>query len=159
MAIVTDTVAVPTRGNAHMVDLTPLVQAVIERHRYREGHAVLFVVGSTAALTTIEFEPGLQQDLPAALERIAPRGIPYAHEQTWHDDNGHAHVRASLVGPSLVVPFDDGRLLLGTWQQVVLIDFDTRPRQREVVVQLAGELRDGDGPEPRARRGAGGGKA
>jgi secondary thiamine-phosphate synthase enzyme len=139
MAILTDRIEVSTRGASHMLDLTPLVQAVVERHGYREGHALLFVVGSTAGLTTIEFEPGLQQDFPAALERVAPRGIVYAHEQTWHDDNGHAHVRASLVGPSLVVPFESGRLLTGTWQQIVLIDFDTRPRRREVIVQLAGE--------------------
>jgi secondary thiamine-phosphate synthase enzyme len=139
MAIVTDSVAVTTRGNSQLVDLTVDVQAVVARHGFQEGHALVFVTGSTAALTTVEFEPGLQQDLPAALERIAPRGIRYAHEDTWHDDNGHSHVRASLVGPSLVVPFRDGRLLLGTWQQIVLIDFDTRSRHREIVVQLSGQ--------------------
>jgi secondary thiamine-phosphate synthase enzyme len=139
MAIVTDFVAVATRGDSHVLDLTARVQEVVERHGFREGQALLFVSGSTAGLTTVEFEPGLQQDLPAAFERIAPRGIPYAHEETWHDDNGHSHVRASLLGPSLSVPFRDGRLLLGTWQQIVLIDFDTRPRRRELVVQLSGE--------------------
>ncbi|HXK11810.1 MAG TPA: secondary thiamine-phosphate synthase enzyme YjbQ [Vicinamibacteria bacterium] len=139
MALVTDTVAVATRGDSHMLDLTPRVQELVRRHRFREGQALVFVSGSTAGLTTVEFEPGLQKDLPAAFERLAPRGIRYAHEETWHDDNGHSHVRASLLGPSLTVPFKDGRLLLGTWQQVVLLDFDTRPRQREVVVQLAGE--------------------
>jgi secondary thiamine-phosphate synthase enzyme len=139
MALVTDTVAVPTRGDSHMIDLTPRVQEMVRRHGFREGQALVFVSGSTAGLTTIEFEPGLQQDLPAALERIAPRGLRYAHEQTWHDDNGHSHVRASLLGPSLAVPFRDGHLLLGTWQQIVLVDFDTRPREREVVVQLSGE--------------------
>jgi secondary thiamine-phosphate synthase enzyme len=139
MAIVTDSVAVTTHGNSQLVDITAEVQATVARHGFQEGHALVFVTGSTAALTTVEFEPGLQQDLPAAFERIAPRGIRYAHEDTWHDDNGHSHVRASLVGPSLVVPFRDGQLLLGTWQQIVLIDFDTRPRQREIVVQLAGE--------------------
>ena len=146
MAILTDRIEVSTHGGSHMLDLTPRVQAVVQRHGYDQGHALLFVVGSTAGLTTIEFEPGLQQDFPAALERIAPRGITYAHEQTWHDDNGHAHVRASLVGPSLVVPFQDGRLLLGTWQQIVLIDFDTRPRRRELVVQLDGERKAGAAP-------------
>lgn len=138
-ALVTDSVAVSTRGDSHMVDLTARVQEVVRRHRFREGQALVFVSGSTAGLTTVEFEPGLQQDLPAAFERFAPRGMRYAHEETWHDDNGHAHVRASLLGPSLAVPFREGRLLLGTWQQVVLVDFDTRPRQREVVVQLSGE--------------------
>ena len=139
MALVTDAIAVSTRGDSHMIDLTSQVQEVVRRHRFREGQALVFVSGSTAGLTTVEFEPGLQKDLPAALERIAPRGIRYQHEETWHDDNGHAHVRASLLGPSLAVPFDDGRLLLGTWQQIVLVDFDTRPRKRDVVVQLSGD--------------------
>jgi secondary thiamine-phosphate synthase enzyme len=139
MAIVTDSLAVATRGDSQMVDLTARVQEVVERHGFREGQALVFVSGSTAGLTTVEFEPGLQKDLPAALERIAPRDIRYAHEETWHDDNGHSHVRASLLGPSLTVPFRDGRLLVGTWQQIVLIDFDTRPRRRDVVVQVTGE--------------------
>jgi len=143
MALVTDSVSVSTRGDSHMIDLTASVQEVVRRHGFREGHALVFVSGSTAGLTTVEFEPGLQQDLPAALERLAPRGIAYAHEETWNDDNGHSHVRASLVGPSLTVPFAGGRLLLGTWQQVVLIDFDTRPRRRDVVVQLDGEREAG----------------
>lgn len=139
LALVTDSVAVSTRGDSHMIDLTARVQEVVRRHGFREGQALVFVSGSTAGLTTVEFEPGLQKDLPAAFERFAPRGMRYAHEETWHDDNGHAHVRASLLGPSLAVPFRDGRLLLGTWQQIVLVDFDTRPRQREVVVQISGE--------------------
>jgi secondary thiamine-phosphate synthase enzyme len=143
MALVTDSVGVSTRGDSQMIDLTARVQEVVHRHGFREGQALVFVSGSTAGLTTVEFEPGLQKDLPAALERLAPRGITYAHEETWHDDNGHAHVRASLVGPSLAVPFKEGRLLLGTWQQVVLIDFDTRPRRRDVVVQLSGEREAG----------------
>jgi secondary thiamine-phosphate synthase enzyme len=109
MALVTDSVSVSTRGDSHMVDLTGRVQEVVERHGFREGQALVFVSGSTAGLTTVEFEPGLQKDLPAALERVAPRGITYAHEETWHDDNGHAHVRASLLGPSLAVPFKEGR--------------------------------------------------
>ena len=139
MALVTDSLDVATRGDSHMVDLTARVQEVVRRHGFREGQALVFVSGSTAGLTTVEFEPGLQKDLPAAFERLAPRGMRYAHEETWHDDNGHAHVRASLLGPSLNVPFKDGRLLLGTWQQLVLVDFDTRPRQREIVVQLSGD--------------------
>ena len=99
----------------------------------------MFVTGSTAGVTTIEFEPGLLEDLPAAFERLAPQGLRYRHDETWHDGNGHSHVRASLLGPSLLVPFEDGRLLLGTWQQIVLVDFDNRPRRREIVVQLQGE--------------------
>jgi secondary thiamine-phosphate synthase enzyme len=139
MALVTDAVTVSTRGDSHMIDLTPRVQDVVDRHGFREGQALVFVSGSTAGLTTVEFEPGLLKDLPAAFERLAPRDLRYEHEETWHDDNGHSHVRASLLGPSLAVPFRDGRLLLGTWQQIVLVDFDTRPRQRQVVVQLSGE--------------------
>ena len=139
MPVLSATVVVPTRGGSQMIDLTPRVQALVGEHGFREGQALVFVPGSTAAITTIEFEPGLQQDLPAALERLAPQDLRYAHEETWHDDNGHSHVRASLLGPSLVVPFADGGLLLGTWQQIVLVDFDTRPRRREVVVQLSGE--------------------
>ena len=95
--------------------------------------------GSTSGVTTIEYEPGLLKDIPAAFEKIAPQDAHYHHEETWHDGNGHSHVRASLLGCSLTVPFKDGRLLLGTWQQIVLIDFDNRPRKREVVVQLSGE--------------------
>jgi secondary thiamine-phosphate synthase enzyme len=138
MDLVTDSIDVPTRGDSHMVDLSVRVQEAVQRHGFREGQALVFVPGSTAGLTTIEFEPGLQKDLPAAFERIAPRGIRYEHEEAWHDDNGHSHVRASLLGPSITLPFKDGRLLLGTWQQVVLIDFDTRPRRRTLVVQLSG---------------------
>ncbi len=139
MEIVTDRVRIATRGDDDIIDLTDRVQALVKRHGFRHGQVLVFVSGSTAGLTTIEYEPGLLEDLPAAFERIAPRGARYRHEERWHDGNGHAHVRASLLGPSLVVPFEDGRLLLGTWQQVVLVDFDNRPRQREVIVQLSGE--------------------
>jgi secondary thiamine-phosphate synthase enzyme len=139
MALVTDTLRVATRGESDIVDLTPEVQTVVTKHGFRQGQALVFVSGSTAGVTTVEFEPGLLQDLPAAFERLAPRVLRYKHEDTWHDGNGHSHVRASLLGPSLTVPFDEGKLLLGTWQQIVLVDFDNRPRKREVVVQLSGE--------------------
>jgi secondary thiamine-phosphate synthase enzyme len=99
----------------------------------------LFVVGSTAALTTIEYEDGAVNDLSRAIDRIAPREMEYEHHLRWGDDNGHSHVRAALLGPSLNVPFVGGRLTLGTWQQIILIDFDTRPRQREIVAQIMGE--------------------
>lgn len=137
--IATDTIRVSTRGDDDIIDVTDLVQNLLGKHRFREGHALVFVPGSTAGLTTIEYEPGLLRDLPAAFERIAPRDIPYRHEERWHDGNGHSHVRASLLGPSLTVPFKDGRLLLGTWQQIVLVDFDNRPRDRSLVVQFFGE--------------------
>jgi len=139
MALATDRVRVETRGDSQILDLTAEVQAVVERHGFRDGQALVFVPGSTAGVTTIEHEPGLLEDLPAAFERLAPRGIRYRHDDTWHDGNGHSHVRASMLGPSLQVPFEDGRLLLGTWQQIVLVDFDNRPRRREIVVQLQGE--------------------
>jgi secondary thiamine-phosphate synthase enzyme len=139
MTILTDTVRVSTKGNDQILDLTGELRSLLGRHGLRHGQMLVFVPGSTAGVTTIEYEPGLLQDLPAAFERLVPRGIPYEHEKTWHDGNGHSHVRASLLGPSLVVPFRDGELLLGTWQQVVLVDFDVRPRRREVVVQLTGE--------------------
>ena len=139
MAVETDAFTVETRGDSDIVDLTARVQEVIGKHRFRHGQALVFVSGSTAGITTLEYEPGLLEDLPAAFERIAPRGIRYAHEEAWHDGNGHSHVRASLLGPSLTVPFQDARLRLGTWQQIVLVDFDNRPRRREVVVQLMGE--------------------
>lgn len=139
MALETDGFTVQTKGDSDIVDLTGRVQELVSRHCFREGQALVFVSGSTAGVTTIEYEPGLLKDLPAAFERIAPRGIAYAHEEAWHDGNGHSHVRASLLGPSLTVPFQDARLRLGTWQQIVLVDFDNRPRRRDVVVQLLGE--------------------
>lgn len=144
MALVTDTVSVSTRGDAQMLDITDEVQEVVGRHGFREGAALVFVSGSTAGLTTVEYEPGLLEDIPAAFERIAPRDMRYKHEDTWHDGNGHSHVRASLLGPSLTIPFRERRLLLGTWQQIVLIDFDNRPRRRDVVVQLTGEQSAGE---------------
>ena len=137
--IVTRTVSVSTRGDADMIDLTDSVQGVVAEHGLREGSVLVFVSGATAALTTIEYEPGLIQDFPEFFERIAPRDHDYKHEQTWHDGNGHSHVRASLLGPSLTIPVSQGRMLLGTWQQILLVDFDNRPRDREIVVQLQGE--------------------
>jgi secondary thiamine-phosphate synthase enzyme len=137
--LITDAISVATRGDADIIDLTPQVSALIRRHEFTHGQALVFVSGSTAGLTTIEYEPGLLKDLPAAFEKIAPKGAAYYHEEAWHDGNGHSHVRAALLGCSLTVPFKEGHLLLGTWQQIVLVDFDNRPRRREVVVQLTGE--------------------
>ena len=114
------------------------IDALLQKHSLKEGTATLFVVGSTASITTTEFEPGLRKDIPEMLERLAPRGIRYHHDDTWGDGNGHAHVRASFIGPSLVVPFTESELVLGTWQQIVLIDFDNRPRTRDIVVQFMG---------------------
>jgi len=134
----TERIHVRTRGNAEVVDLTGDVERIVRDSGVTDGQALLFVVGSTAALTTIEFEPGLVRDLPELLDRLIPAGR-YHHDETWHDGNGHSHLRASLLGPSLVVPVTGGRLPLGTWQQIVLVDMDIRPRQREIVVQVSGE--------------------
>jgi secondary thiamine-phosphate synthase enzyme len=140
MACLTKRFEVQTRGDNHVVDLTPQVERVVRDGPIRNGVATVFVVGSTAGITTTEFEPGLaNHDLGAFFEKIAPADGVYRHEETWHDDNGHAHVRASLLGPDLSVPLIDGRLALGQWQQIVLIDFDTRPRRREIVLQVVGD--------------------
>lgn len=128
-----------TNGDDHIVDLTGQLQAAISESGVQTGQAALLVHGSTAALTTLEFEPGLvNHDIATALEGIAPRDARYEHEETWHDDNGHSHVRASIVGPSLALPIVDGHIPLGTWQQVVLIDSDTRARSRTVHLSVVG---------------------
>jgi secondary thiamine-phosphate synthase enzyme len=135
----TGTVERATRGDAHILDITGDVRRIVADSGVRTGQATAMVVGSTAALTTLEFEPGLvNHDIAAALEKIAPADGPYLHEETWHDDNGHSHVRASLIGPSLALPVVDGGIPLGTWQQIVLVDLDTRPRERRVVVTVVG---------------------
>ncbi|MBI3097444.1 MAG: YjbQ family protein [Planctomycetes bacterium] len=139
MPVHTDRIHLSTHGETEIQDITPLVTAALERARMKAGTCTVFVTGSTGGVTTVEYEPGLVADLQAAFERLAPRALPYEHEKRWHDGNGHSHVRASLLGPSLTVPFVDGRLTLGTWQQIVFIDFDNRPRRRELVVQFVGE--------------------
>ena len=140
MPVESHEVTIETHGNGHVLNITESVAQCIQSGEVANGVATLFVIGSTAGLTTTEFEPGLaRHDLKAAFEGIAPEKGRYRHEETWHDDNGHSHVRASLLGPSLTVPIIDRRMTLGTWQQVVLIDFDTRPRSRQVTVQVIGE--------------------
>jgi secondary thiamine-phosphate synthase enzyme len=139
MVIVTKEIRVQTSGECDTVDLTDKVQEALSSSGLKDGVITVFVGGSTAAVTTIEYEPGLLQDLPAALERIAPKSVEYKHEEMWHDGNGHSHVRASIIGPSLVLPFKDKRLCLGTWQQVVLIELDIRARSRNVILQILGE--------------------
>jgi secondary thiamine-phosphate synthase enzyme len=136
--LTTQRLELSTRGEGEIVDLTPGVQQLVERHRLDEGQALVFCPGSTGGLTTVELEPGLVRDLAELWERLAPRGRHYHHHETWNDGNGHSHVRASLLGPSLVVPVLGGRLVLGTWQQLIFVDFDNRPRERSLVVQLSG---------------------
>lgn len=135
----THRISLRTKGNDDMHDITRQVNQAVGESGLSSGIVSVFVVGSTAGITTIEYEPGLQQDMSTAFERVAPRDAHYDHEARWGDDNGHSHVRASLVGPSITVPFSEGELALGTWQQIVLIDFDTRPRDREVIVNVIGE--------------------
>lgn len=129
-----------TQGFCDIIDITAKVEQQVRAQKVRSGLATLFVSGSTAGLTTIEYEPGLVRDLKEVLERLIPSDQRYHHDDRWGDDNGFSHLRASLFGPSLQVPIELGRLLLGTWQQIVLLDFDNRPRTREVVVQLSGEF-------------------
>jgi secondary thiamine-phosphate synthase enzyme len=139
MPVKTKTLTFQTKGNDDMVDITPNVQDALSSSGLSEGIVTVFVPGSTASVTTIEYEPGLLRDFPGAMEKLAPKGAHYDHDARWGDGNGHSHVRASTIGPGLVVPFENGRLMLGTWQQIVFIDFDNRPRARNVIVQAIGE--------------------
>lgn len=128
-----------TTGETDILDLTAEVRQNLSRSQITSGEVTVFVPGSTGAVTTIEFEPGVVDDLREAIERIAPRDLHYAHDAAWGDGNGYSHVRAALLGPSLNVPVVDGEMTLGTWQQIVLLDFDNRPRQRRIVQQIIGE--------------------
>ena len=136
--VLTTTHEIRTKGQGDAHDLTPLVERTLAESALREGLATVSVIGSTAGLTTIEFEPGAVSDLGALFEELAPRQHDYRHHLRWGDDNGSSHVRAALLGPSISIPFTDGKLLLGTWQQIALFEFDTRPRQRQIAVQLLG---------------------
>jgi secondary thiamine-phosphate synthase enzyme len=139
MKILTIKLTQKTQGFCDIIDITAKVRDVIEKEKVRRGQLTLFVSGSTAALTTIENESGLVQDLKEFVEKLIPSDKRYHHDARWGDDNGFSHLRAALFGPSLAVPIENGRPLLGTWQQVVLLDFDNRPRTREIIVQLIGE--------------------
>ena len=128
-----------TRGEGDVVDITGEVERVVERSGVKNGIAHIFAIGSTAAVSTIEYEPGLKEDLSAALERIAPKDAEYKHHLRWGDYNGHSHIRATIIGPSLEVPVKDGKPLLGTWQQIVFIELDVRAWSRRVIVTVMGE--------------------
>lgn len=135
-----DAIRLETRGDGHILDLSEALERIVRDSGVRTGRATAMVVGSTAALSTVEYEPGLvEHDIVDALEKVAPEEGTYRHEETWNDDNGHSHVRATLVGPSLALPVVDGEVPFGRWQQPVLLDFDTRPRERTVVVTVTGE--------------------
>ena len=137
--VVSKQISLSTQGDGQVIDITDQVARHVTDSGLKNGTVTLFTPGSTSALTTIEYESGAVRDLQQLFDRIAPPGLDYRHNLRWGDGNGHAHVRHALLGPSLTIPFIDGRLTLGTWQQVVLIDFDNRPRTRSVVVQIMGE--------------------
>ena len=139
MTVVTKRLSIHTRREGDMTDITGEVSEAVVETQLQNGIVTVFVPGSTGAVTTIEHETGLLQDFPVMLERVAPRNGEYEHERRWHDGNGHSHVRASLIGPSLTVPFVNGRLTLGTWQQIIFMEFDVRSRVRHLVVQIIGE--------------------
>jgi secondary thiamine-phosphate synthase enzyme len=139
MAVETFDFSLKTSGDSDLIDITGKVTNVLKDSGISSGIVTVFVPGSTAGVTTIEFEEGAVRDFQGAIERIAPKGIHYHHDARWGDGNGYSHIRASLLGPSLTVPFSSAKLLLGTWQQIVLIDFDNRPRARRVVIQVLGE--------------------
>ncbi|KJU86242.1 protein belonging to Uncharacterized protein family UPF0047 [Candidatus Magnetobacterium bavaricum] len=139
MEIINEYITLSTGGNGELIDLTGHLKAILDKSGLAKGIMTVFVIGSTAAITTFEYESGLIRDMTDLYEKLAPFGKQYAHNQTWGDGNGFSHVRAALQGPSLTIPFDGGALLLGTWQQVVLADFDNRRRSRKVAVNLLGQ--------------------
>ena len=137
--VVTRKIGIRTRGECDLIDITAQVKREVLDSGINAGTVTVFISGSTAGISTIEYESGLVSDFQGMWDRTVPRNIPYQHDRRWGDGNGHSHVRASLMGPSLVVPFTDKTLLLGTWQQIVVADFDNRPRSREIVLQIMGE--------------------
>ena len=139
MPVQTFPLLLETQGNADILDITDRVSALVSKSTMTQGTVTIFCPSSTSGLTTIEYESGALSDLRRLLDEIIPPDREYAHNARWHDGNGHAHVRAALLGPSLTVPLVEGRLTLGTWQQIIYVDFDTRPRRRELIVQIIGE--------------------
>jgi secondary thiamine-phosphate synthase enzyme len=139
MGVYGDVFDIRTKGENDILDVSGDVAKVIADSGIKDGLACVFVSGSTGAITTLEYEPGLLLDLPTAMERLVPKGLVYEHHLRWHDGNGHSHVRASLMGPSLTVPFKNGNLLLGTWQQIIFVEMDVRSRNRQIHVQVMGE--------------------
>jgi len=139
MSVYSGEVNIKTDGEEDIVDITNELQAQVNKSKIKNGIVCVFVPGSTGTITTIEYEPGLIKDLPKALQRIAPKGEYYNHHETWHDDNGHSHVRASIMGPGISIPIINGRMIHGTWQQIVFVELDTSPRNRKLIVQIVGE--------------------
>ena len=137
--IINEKIELRTRGNPDLVDITGQISVILRDSGLETGNLTVFVIGSTAAITTFEYEPGLVTDMQELYDKLVPKNKHYSHDETWGDANGFSHLRASLQGPSLTIPFEQGKLSLGTWQQVVLAEFDNRPRERQIVVQLIGE--------------------
>ena len=137
--VVTKRIKLKTSGETDIIDITANVQDTLTKSKVKNGIVTVFVSGATGGLTTVEYESGLVSDLKEAFERIAPRQGRYAHNARWGDGNGFSHVRASFLGPSLTVPFSDSQLILGTWQQIIFVDFDNKPRSRELILQIIGE--------------------
>ena len=138
MDIHSEQVEIRTKGFTDIINITNAVHRFVSKNKCREGQLLVFINGSTAAVSTIEYEPGLLQDLPELLEKYIPMGSHYHHDDTWHDGNGYAHLRSTLIGTSMTIPVINGRVVLGTWQQIILIDFDNKPRVRQVVLQFSG---------------------
>ena len=139
MKVVSDAIKLQTQGEGDMIDMTSQLSNIVKESKIKNGTVTIFVSGSTAAVTTIEYESGLIHDFPEMLSRIVPKDLEYEHDNTWHDGNGHSHVRSSLIGPSITIPIIHGKLTLGTWQQVVLLEMDTRSRNRTVILQIMGQ--------------------
>jgi secondary thiamine-phosphate synthase enzyme len=139
MSVRNGSITLRTNAKDEIIDVTAQAQEIVSKSKIRNGLACVFIVGSTAGVTTVEHEPGLVSDMKDAMERLYPKDIDYEHHQRWGDGNGHSHIRASFVGPSLTVPVVDGSLQLGTWQQIVFMEFDNKPRTRELTVQVVGE--------------------
>ena len=134
MTVTTKNIKIKSKSENDIIDITNQVSKIVKEN----GTLIVFVVGSTAAITTIEYEPRLQKDFPEMLSRLVPKDIEYSHDNRWHDGNGHSHVRASFIGPSIAIPIIKGLLTLGTWQQIVLVEMDTKPREREIILQTIG---------------------
>ena len=128
-----------TKGFSDVIDITSDIESSIHQSKVKNGIATVFIPGSTGAVTTVEYEPGLKEDIPEFMEKILPQDAHYHHNETWHDGNGFSHMRAALYGPSITIPFENGKLTLGTWQQIVLLDFDAQSRIRRIIIQIMGE--------------------
>ena len=139
MPVYNDEIKIKTKGEVDIIDITSEIQKTADKSKIKNGIICVFNPGSTGSLTTIEYEPGLKKDFPKALEKIAPKNEYYNHHETWHDDNGHSHVRASLMGPSITLPLINGKIVHGTWQQFVFVELDTSNRNRRLIVQIVGE--------------------